>query len=150
MARCTIVRYGDDLAIGFTHEDFYRVKDDLKELPSAVFRRKRWWVDARFKRLVLAWAERWFSPPEILADWDDPRAPEPEPESTRPRRPLTAPLTLQHAYAMLHLRDSAPKQVIAASYRAMALLLHPDAGGDHAAMVALNRAMDVIRAHQEG
>jgi hypothetical protein len=148
MARCTIVRYGEDLAIGFTHDDFYRVKDDLKSLPSAVFRHKRWWIDAQFRLLVLDWARRWFTKHEILADWHDPRAP--EPDTIPPRRPASVAIPLQNAYAVLHLRDSAPKQVVAASYRAMALLLHPDAGGDHAAMVALNRAMDLIRAHQEG
>jgi hypothetical protein len=43
-------------------------------------------------------------------------------------------------YNTLHLLPSAPPEVVAAAYRALAKLHHPDAGGDTATMQRINTA----------
>lgn len=49
------------------------------------------------------------------------------------------------AWAVLHLRPTAPPQLVEAAYRCLARLHHPDAGGDHEQMQALNQAVETIR-----
>jgi hypothetical protein len=44
------------------------------------------------------------------------------------------------AYMLLHLLPSAPKAVIRAAYKAMAMLAHPDRGGDVLQMQVINAA----------
>ncbi len=48
------------------------------------------------------------------------------------------------ALVVLHLRPSAPPELVDAAYRTLARLNHPDRGGDHDAMLALNQAYDAI------
>lgn len=48
------------------------------------------------------------------------------------------------AFRSLHLLDTAPKEVIAAVYKAMALLHHPDRGGDTRRMQEINRAYEIL------
>lgn len=48
-------------------------------------------------------------------------------------------------YAALHVADDAPLEVAEAAYRALVKTVHPDMGGYHAAMVALNAAIELIR-----
>ncbi len=48
-------------------------------------------------------------------------------------------------YAILEVQPTAPPEVIGAAYRALARLCHPDLGGDERAMMALNRAWEVLR-----
>lgn len=48
-------------------------------------------------------------------------------------------------YAVLYLLPSAPPEVVKAAYRALSLSLHPDRGGDTAAMQRVNAAYDQIR-----
>ena len=43
-------------------------------------------------------------------------------------------------YTALHLLPSAPPEVVAAAYRALAKMHHPDAGGDTATMQRINTA----------
>ena len=47
-------------------------------------------------------------------------------------------------YQVLHLLPSAPDEVVTVVYRTLARLTHPDVGGDHDAMLALNEAYDAI------
>ncbi len=47
-------------------------------------------------------------------------------------------------YQVLHLLPSAPDEVVTVVYRTLARLTHPDVGGDHDAMLALNQAYDAI------
>ena len=47
-------------------------------------------------------------------------------------------------YEVLHLLPSAPDEVVTVVYRTLARLCHPDCGGEHDAMVALNQAYDAI------
>jgi hypothetical protein len=46
------------------------------------------------------------------------------------------------AFAVLGLSTAASLAEVKAAYRRRAFLLHPDRGGDHAAMVALNAAYE--------
>ncbi len=48
-------------------------------------------------------------------------------------------------YAVLHVADDAPLEVAEAAYRALVRAAHPDVGGAHATMVALNVAIEQIR-----
>jgi len=47
--------------------------------------------------------------------------------------------------AVLHLLPNAPLEVIVAAYRAMAKLVHPDLGGSHEHMKAVNGAYETLR-----
>lgn len=53
------------------------------------------------------------------------------------------------AYGRLCLTTSAPAGLVDTVYRWWARQLHPDAGGEHAAMVAVNAAMGIIRQQAE-
>jgi len=46
---------------------------------------------------------------------------------------------------VLHLLPSAPDEVVTVVYRTLARLNHPDCGGEHDAMLALNQAVEQIR-----
>ncbi len=49
------------------------------------------------------------------------------------------------ALVVLHLLPTAPPELVTAAHRCLAKLHHPDRGGDHDAMLALNRALEVLR-----
>lgn len=57
---------------------------------------------------------------------------------SRPQAPPRA--QVNDPYAVLHLLPSAPAEVIRAAYKAMALLCHPDRGGDTEMMQRVNAA----------
>ena len=52
-------------------------------------------------------------------------------------------------YAALHVSDDAPLEVAEAAYRALSRAAHPDVGGSHAQMKALNLAIEQIRRQKE-
>lgn len=47
-------------------------------------------------------------------------------------------------YAVLNLTNAAPPELVAAAYRALAKLHHPDAGGDEDTMKAINAAYEEL------
>ncbi len=47
-------------------------------------------------------------------------------------------------WVILHLRPTAPPELVSAAHRCLAKLHHPDAGGDTAVMQAINQAYDAI------
>jgi len=49
------------------------------------------------------------------------------------------------AWAALHLKDTAPPELVEVAYRCLARLHHPDRGGDHEGMIVLNSAYDWLR-----
>lgn len=65
--------------------------------------------------------------------------------------PINAPNTHNaHStgpYHTLHLTNGAPLEVAEAAYRALAKSGHPDHGGSHLQMQALNAAIEQIRSH---
>ena len=52
------------------------------------------------------------------------------------------------AWAVLHLRPTAPPELVSAAHRVLARLHHPDVGGTTEAMQAINAAADQIRSAQ--
>jgi hypothetical protein len=65
-----------------------------------------------------------------------------------PRFTPPASGTPRTAYHVLHLRETAPRELVEGAYKILARLHHPDAGGDHETMQALNEAIDIIRRRQ--
>jgi hypothetical protein len=61
-------------------------------------------------------------------------------QGTRTRGATPTRLTGRNHFHVLHLRETAPVELIEASYRVLARLHHPDAGGTHEAMQAINTA----------
>jgi hypothetical protein len=59
-------------------------------------------------------------------------------------RPTPAAPPAGNPFAVLHLLPSAPREVIDASFRALAKSCHPDAGGTDAAMRELTEAHDLL------
>jgi hypothetical protein len=57
--------------------------------------------------------------------------------------PPLVPATVSDAYHELWLREGAPSELVLAARRVLARSAHPDAGGEHHAMVAINNAADV-------
>jgi hypothetical protein len=72
------------------------------------------------------------------------------PDAETPRRahgaslPMTREKGSDH-FRILHLRETAPVELIEASYRVLARLNHPDAGGSTEAMQAINGAYAALR-----
>jgi hypothetical protein len=58
---------------------------------------------------------------------------------------LPAPPKYRDPYEILGVRSDSPVEVIDAAYRAQAKRLHPDVGGDEAAMGELNEAYERIK-----
>jgi hypothetical protein len=52
------------------------------------------------------------------------------------------PPDVAQAFHTLHVAMDAPQEVITAAYRVLSKRYHPDTGGSHASMVALNAAYD--------
>lgn len=146
MNRCTIHAAGTELRVGFKFDgqEWNLVKDALKEIPGAHWSAptKVWVIPAAYHRRVLAWAKEWFDAGEIsdLSQEDEPRwESRQEAPQQRPAPPLDA------AYRALFLQPCAPPWAVTAVYRAAAKELHPDAGGSHDRMVAVNRAVETLR-----
>ncbi len=53
--------------------------------------------------------------------------------------------TREDPYVVLHLRPTAPAELIDAAYKVLARLAHPDVGGDTATMQRINAAVETIR-----
>ena len=71
--------------------------------------------------------------------YPEPQAASPPPPPRQDRVHSTGP------YATLHIADDAPLSVAEAAYRALSRQAHPDAGGTHERMRALNLAIEQIR-----
>lgn len=72
--------------------------------------------------------------------YPEPRPAPPPPPPPRERVRPAGP------YDVLHVAGDAPLEVAEAAYRALVKAAHPDAGGHHTTMVALNAAIERIRA----
>lgn len=62
----------------------------------------------------------------------------------RPSRALYVPLHVAAAYRVLGLDPGAPAEQVTAARRAQARRHHPDSGGNHETMVAINHAADTV------
>ena len=70
------------------------------------------------------------------------------PDAEIPRRgrtpTTTTPLAGNDPFALLHLRETAPPELIHAAYRCLAKIHHPDKAGDPAIMRQLTEAHDAL------
>ena len=70
------------------------------------------------------------------------------PDAEVPRRARTRTTTIPPAgndpFAILHLRETAPPELIHAAYRCLAKIHHPDKAGDPAIMRQLTEAHDAL------
>jgi len=106
---------------------------------------RAWKVPLHQRHRLAQWADSWFRDEAQHWDEDEPRAKRGQ-ERARHERETAPRSTLDEAYRILWLRPGAPLDVAQAAYKALIKTQHPDHGGDHDAAVAINRAMDLIRA----
>ncbi len=71
-------------------------------------------------------------------------AQERKPPPRTPPRAARSPPPRAQAHATLFVTPDAPPEVIRAAYKALAMLYHPDLGGDSERMVELNRAYETL------
>lgn len=71
-------------------------------------------------------------------------------QSTREATPNPLSKEVQTAFATLGIPASSPVDEIKKAFKAKALLVHPDRGGNHAEMVNLNQAKEIALAHAKG
>jgi len=94
---------------------------------------RAWSIPREHMRRLEAWLALWFD--EDAVAWE------------RPTRPAPAPaLALASSYRVLHLQETAPRELVEAARRTLARLHHPDAGGTDEAMAAINAAADLLLA----
>jgi hypothetical protein len=99
---------------------------------------REWFVDEDAAGRMRRWLEYCRANLHAEVEWLDGETYEdPEAEWTppKPERPKAS-----DPYVTLHLLPSAPPEVVKAAYRALAVLNHPDKGGDEEAMKRLNEA----------
>jgi hypothetical protein len=145
MTTITIARDGQqDFHVKLQSGDSYVFKsliDALKNFVSPVYRKyepnaRKWVVGEPATESFRSWLSYARATFGAQVQWigetyEDPEAewtpPPPKPKAVDP-------------YVTLHLLPSAPPEVVKAAYRALAVLNHPDKGGDEEAMKRLNEA----------
>ena len=110
------------------HQDWL---DDLKRIiPSGARKwlpeRMVWWVASKFKDEALEICKEYF---QVVF----------ENEEGKPRAPK------EGNYRALFLIPGAPKELVKAAYRSLALLYHPDKGGDGEKMKEINEAYNQLK-----
>lgn len=100
---------------------------------SRVFDRKsnRWLIDPAQQQQFSRWLKEMKDEYDCEINHERPTKPEP---------PSEPPPQLPSPYTVLHLLPSAPPELVRAAYRCLATLSHPDRGGTHEGMLALNTA----------
>jgi hypothetical protein len=96
---------------------------------------KSWRLPRSQHRALRIWASRHFEHSQIR-DRTVHEQPRPQP----PQRSA-----LEQAYRVLWLVPGAPGWAVTAMARAATKAHHPDAGGSHEGMVAVNRALEILR-----
>jgi hypothetical protein len=98
---------------------------------------KEWLIDASARDSLELWLDDAREVCGASVEW--------QPTKHKRTYTRTAPVA-PDAFATLHLLPSAPPEVVRASYKALAQLVHPDKpGGDVAAMQRLNEAYERLR-----
>jgi hypothetical protein len=64
--------------------------------------------------------------------------------SQRSPNPSSLPQQIAEAYQVLCITPNAPMELVKAAQRVLAKQYHPDRGGSHTAMVAVNNAADIV------
>jgi hypothetical protein len=131
-------------------DQWFFVKGDLRQsfrcryLPEV----KCWLVYASVSE-VQRWALGHFAEHEIEVErdyWDYGRRSSRRDYQHQRQQSTRAPSQLETAYEVLHLRPTAPPELVASAHRVMARLSHPDTGGSHEAAVKVNAAFETIMA----
>lgn len=107
---------------------------------------RAWWISqeaitllARRLPLVGDALDEWRRRPDDLSDYISGGV-----WNTRPRRIIIMPAAVTDAYRRLGLRPGASENDVIAARRGLARAHHPDTGGDHRTMVAINTATDTV------
>ena len=104
---------------------------------------REWFIATAYADQALHIFRRSFPLADVVHDRT---APPPPPRSPRP-------LAEEHHYAALHLRPSAPREVIEAAYKALVKVNHPDRlpvpqrNQAHQKMCAINAAYEALHVH---
>ena len=97
---------------------------------------REWFVDEDATGRMRRWLDYCRANLDAEVEWLDGEADaDPERDWTPPSKPKTS-----DPYTALWLLPGAPPEVVKAAYRALAVLNHPDHGGDTAAMQRINDA----------
>ncbi len=144
MTTIFIAKASDDAhAVRLSSHDTYTFKaviEALKDYVPACNRvyvpeRKTWRVDAYAHDCLQGWLAYARATFNARIEWIGETYEDPESEWTPKPKPKAS-----DPYVTLHLLPSAPPEVVKAAYRALAVLNHPDKGGDTEAMQRLNDA----------
>lgn len=140
-------------------DDWTAVKEKLKKFCRGPF--KGAWYAADYKWPGREKAGAWWVSPtalmkmggyfinleemldEVDEEDDEEETPEPEPEPP-PQSLPKMPATMQESYAVFNLPMSASLDDVKKRYHALAVIYHPDHGGDTHQMKLLNCANDII------
>ncbi len=139
-AWCAVREARGRLLVHWSGEGFDEIKLDFRHTfprhADAIYAPtdKAWSLPQRHRRKLEAWLALWFTADAV--SWER-------------GEQITLPAVLGEAYRILCLTPDAPLWAVEAVYRAASKHLHPDHGGDHQTMVAVNQAVKVIRQHQE-
>ena len=123
---------GAEALLSFDYDE--EAVDAIKTLP---FWGRKWHPDLRAWRIHPHLEDR---ARELLEDLGFVNAEERK-TARPPRREQQKPVS---PWAMLWLREGAPKEVVHAAYRALALLHHPDVGGNTEQMQEINLAYETL------
>jgi len=105
-----------------------------------------WWIDNETLDSLDGIAENWQDVCRTVGHTPQRRGPPP------PQPPPLQFLSHNSPYAAMHLRETAPIEVVHAVYRALAKMVHPDIIGKEAGterMHRLNHAYEAIKAERE-
>jgi hypothetical protein len=108
--------------------------------------RKTWRVDAYAHDCLQGWLSYARTTFSAQVQWSGSAADaDPEREWTPPPPPRQKPKAVD-PYQVLHLRETAPPELVKVAYRCLAQLNHPDHGGDTEAMQRINDAYQRLAA----
>jgi hypothetical protein len=144
MTTITVCKLGDDdytvRIFGGAKWTFDAVITKLKDhIPSFARRwephNKAWSI--RSDHFLHRWLDICIWDDDVEVVWEKERQQEAPPR--KPRAPQRAA-----AYVTLHLLPSAPPELVKAAHKTLALIHHPDRGGDLERMKAINNAFDIL------
>jgi len=151
--------------------------DDMKGMVPYPQRRwnqeaKMWWIGDKFVRKILSLTEQYFGPcsPGSLDGFQEPPHPHVregkqsskkqqwssnqqssnQQSSSSFRDDLFTNVRHLSDYRTLYLVDTAPFEVIKASYKTLSHIYHPDRGGDPEMMIAINNAYERLKRKLSG
>jgi len=101
--------------------------------------RKTWRVDAYAHDCLHGWLAYARATFNARIEWIGEAYADPEAEWTPPPPPRQKPKAVD-PYQVLHLRETAPPELVKVAYRCLAQIHHPDHGGDTDVMQRINDA----------